>query len=1522
MANFWENLTSPFKKAAQTVGDWWKDQQSKIQQQQQEQTRQAEEARQKTAATVQSIGSFFKGAAEKISELPREVSKDVSEYFKPDSEKVRARDFISELPKSTETVVKPIIKFGADVLRSVPRAAAEFTLSARGEKEFIPGKGVVPKFEKFLFGEEPIYDVKTTGEETVKAFGGNQKTAERFGLPVGFVLGALDLIPVMPGKAKVAKELAEELAVKYGDDIAKAIIKKGGRDLVEKALVGGGEKAVQEAGVAVNSIRKLVYNLPSNLMPALGKPTWKHSKILWNTMRNQFGEANALSKDMTKNKGAVSWVIDTLEGGKKSLTPLMEKYTDQRMSSGQYKKLYAMFKSRNYDIEGYKKVMATLKGIEPAVMDTPVEPLKIAAKNVVEKIIPAASKEAVEEVKVVRYSTPETAVTDSLRGGTWYMTPESKTYDFSKIAGVGGKLKTESKIVFKKPLVINDAILEDGSFAVINNGYQKYLPEKIAKAADDMYIAVGNAGTADKVDLVIMNGLHDVGISESAARKIIGNSNKFDAAMDLIVSKGLKEKGYDALILENVYKGKVIDQHIFKLAESSGQTAKESGNAIKGISSIAPSEGGFLAKKTDGTEKLLKTQDEAYKFLDIEKKEPPKLPKTKTAEEALEAINAKGQPVEKAIKKIAPSSPRADQVIQPPPRPPKLSGEIPLADAPKSPDGSALSAIDKMLGDSSAPRKIVDWFKQAPKKFTEAFSDRFAPMKRFEDEISKMAGQPIDINNSSYIGARMYAGRMGIVEAELQNLQKIVQPLVKQRADFTRYVLAKRAVERANRGFVNPAKVTGEQALKAISELKTKVGDVAFKQFETAERAIQDWAEKAILKPAMDAGIISKKTFENIILKNKDWMPFQVLDSLPDLAMADKLPVGREIFSVAKQGIIKELQGTEKAIRDPFETIIDRLTQAVSVIKRNEVARKLVDFRNEFSQAKELIQPLANDAIASKGWESISIFIDGKVTKWAVPEELGWAMHQMNQAEAGLIGKFMKFTSGAFRRGATTLYIPFSLSNAFRDAQMAIMTSKYGFSATDWLRGFGNGLKAAFGWESKLYEDFMKNAGGFGGYIQNARSVSGARKALFEPAWWRKTKAVINPFNLISNFAEASELAPRLGVYSKAIKKGANTLEAAFEARNATVDFAKSGQEMRIINMWVPFVNARWQALLNTARIFRERPIRSAAKASALIIAPGVTTYLWNTMNYPDLYDDIPQWVKDTYFTVIVGESVDKNGNRVPKIIQIPKGDVGQVFYNPIEYALEFVRRGEPQNFAKLGLEWMSQISPIPFTRDGELSTSQVLSGGLPPIIRTPIELATNQSFFSGYPIVPRNLEKVTPTEQYDEKTPQLAVLIGRAMGVSPMKLAYGVGGLLGGFGREAIDPAKILEMTAQRFYRTSGGAKVNEAWNLKYEIEVGYNTARQQAIKAFESGDTQGAFKIMDNWNAEAEKTIPQITPYLAKDDPLEAESLRKSMTFQPADMARLQKPATEKEDKTQPVQPNVLQQTDLKSMRQNFKR
>ncbi len=1438
MPGFWETITTPFKKAAKTVASWFEQYKEPID----EGYRPFKSVPVETVAQLFGVGkrkSAFKETTQQLLEKPKET---MEEFLKTGEEKKlkeaiekgeKLPDFWYYFPRE---LGKDLFATSVEIAKSLIKAPFKITKTfayhplyyRQKEPEWkVPGLGEITSYaqdtEKRLKElQDQGMDDRTSAIATILGVGGEailDVSIVASWLESGAKAVAQKLTPELQEKVAAWKLLGEpdtpEIAQKTYDQLAHQFHpdKLGGDEAAMKQLNNAYEIISSEGGIPtakelltakaarvgqamISPISKIMelpkptvtlpfkmlpekagyipeepfkpyyepamglsikptpmkpvvppavakegaegvkeiiqYELPANLMPVRGLPTWKHSKILWNTMRNQFGQANKLGEDMTRNRGTVAWIIDTLEGGERELAPLTEKYVGQAMTRKQYGKLYAMFKAHDYNIEGYKKVMATLKGIEP-VITTITTPVKEVAKA--------------KELQ---------------------------------------SLAQEAKKMEIMP--INQAIKKfDETGSVV-----------IAKRADGVRLVMKDEGEFVKV-------------------------------------------GIDT--------GKLVSTDI-KLPSKNFATKEEALNFIRQLGGV---------KEVKPISKVKETVSEQL---------------------------------------------RLDEAKLPPPGEPPVPEEMPLAQAPEPPKGSGIEAIDKMVGKISKPRKIIEWFKNVPKNFTALFTDRFSAMKKFEDNISKMAGKAIDINASPYVEARMYAGRVGTIEMNLLDLQRTLKPISKYRADFTRFTLSKRAAERAARGFKNPAGVTEEQAARALAEIKEKVGDKVYGLFEATEGAIQSWADKTILKPALDSGIISKKAYEAIVAKNKSWLPFQVIDYLPTAAEADMIPTGSEVFSVSKQGIVKGLKGTEKTIRDPFEAIIDRMSEAVNLTQRNEVAKKLIDLRKEFPEAKELIKPLARmskkgklvwDLRPQKGWDSISVFINGKSTKWAVPEDLGWAMHQMSPAEAGMVSNFVRFTSAAFRKGATNLYIPFSLSNAFRDAQMAIMCSKWGFNPADWLKGFGSGLKGTFGWKSKLFEDFHLNAGGYGGFIQTAREISGVKKALFVPSWWTKTKAVINPFNLISNFAEAIELAPRLGVYAKGLKKGATPFEAAFEARRVTIDFSRAGQQARIINSWIPFVNARWQALLNTARVFKDHPFRSAARVMALVVAPGVATYLWNTTNYPDLYDDIPQWAKDNYFIMIVGEDINDKGERVPKIVQIPKGDVGQIFYNPIEYAMDYVRKGEPQNFAKLAIEWMSQISPIPFSRDGEISATQFLSGGLPPVLRTPIELATNQSFFSGYPIVPRGLEKVAPSEQYDEKTPQLAITIGRALGISPMKLAYGVNGMLGGFGREAIDPAKILELSVQRFYRTSGGAKRNEAWNLLDDLTVGYNTVRVQAKRAIEQGQPEAADALMKEWNSKAESVIPDITNIIAEDDPEEAKTIAQKITFQANDIARLKKTVQE---------------------------
>src|SRR3989338_6524968 len=180
---------------------------------------------------------------------------------------------------------------------------------------------------------------------------------------------------------------------------------------------------------------------------------------------------------------------------------------------------------------------------------------------------------------------------------------------------------------------------------------------------------------------------------------------------------------------------------------------------------------------------------------------------------------------------VASEHPRADEVKDPPPgSPPRPPQESSIESDPPSP---AANLLDKA--------------KKAIQVFPRLFTDRFAPIREFENKVSKLQGKLIDINSSPYIGARMYAGRFGIVEGSFRDLYTALQPVRKQRADFTRYVLAQRTAERAARGVENPLGVTQDTAEKALQELKAKVGDKAFQTFQQVGNGMQNWAVKAIL---------------------------------------------------------------------------------------------------------------------------------------------------------------------------------------------------------------------------------------------------------------------------------------------------------------------------------------------------------------------------------------------------------------------------------------------------------------------------------------------------------------------------------------------------------------------------------------------------------------------------------------------------------------------------------------------------
>jgi SPP1 gp7 family putative phage head morphogenesis protein len=195
----------------------------------------------------------------------------------------------------------------------------------------------------------------------------------------------------------------------------------------------------------------------------------------------------------------------------------------------------------------------------------------------------------VNEDEMIRFASDKSRTTDNLRGGTWYTNKEGAKVvldamnkkNVAEVAIGGENIYKVESMPMKNPLVIKDAMLEDGSFAVINSGYENFIPKKYAQAAEEMWQELEEISTKGKstqdiqadVAEVLRDGLFNAGYSwNSPEVKAVFEElekNKADAAMDLIISKGLKESGYDGLILRD---GET--EHIFKLKGVKAEVTK------------------------------------------------------------------------------------------------------------------------------------------------------------------------------------------------------------------------------------------------------------------------------------------------------------------------------------------------------------------------------------------------------------------------------------------------------------------------------------------------------------------------------------------------------------------------------------------------------------------------------------------------------------------------------------------------------------------------------------------------------------------------------------------------------------------------------------------------------------------------------------------------------------------------------------------------------------------------------------
>ena len=580
--------------------------------------------------------------------------------------------------------------------------------------------------------------------------------------------------------------------------------------------------------------------------------------------------------------------------------------------------------------------------------------------------------------------------------------------------------------------------------------------------------------------------------------------------------------------------------------------------------------------------------------------------------------------------------------------------------------------------------------------------------------------------------------------------------------------------------------VTDQQKLdsaKTLDSLAMKYGD-SLKWFDETAKEIYEF-QKRVLRIAVDSGNMKEETYKNITDKNQNYIPFQrVLDE--EFGEYDSAGQGKVFTNATINRVIKKIVGSEREVKDPIESIIKNTFRIVDLAAQNRVAlsiSSLADIMPEYIQpigplmetievdGKKVKRPTGE---APKG--TITVFEDGKRKYYRVAPPILKAVEQMRPEQFNFVQKFFQAPASVLRAGAT-LIPEFWVRNVIRDMQSAFIQSEARpIPIIDPIRG----LVALIG-KTDLHNQWMQAGGSFNNYMElTDNGMARAQKELISNDG-KIARYLKNPLRIPEDISLTFEQAVRIGTFAAAKRRGMSDTKAAFESRDATLDFARGGTASKAINKYVPFFNAGMQGADKLYRSMRDNPKATTMWAVGTITMPSLILSGYYLYGAPDderaEYSEIPQWQKDMFWIF----KMDGEWHRYPKPFSL-----GYLFGSVPE---RFMAWGQSKGIKDVQDFWLQLVKGVV----GSISPIYDPSAAIPPLVKVTIENIANYNFFQGRNIYPAWMEDLPPEERKSKYTSRSAEEIGEILGVSPAKVDNTMRGLLAGSSQYITDAGDYI---------------------------------------------------------------------------------------------------------------------------------
>jgi len=759
----------------------------------------------------------------------------------------------------------------------------------------------------------------------------------------------------------------------------------------------------------------------------------------------------------------------------------------------------------------------------------------------------------------------------------------------------------------------------------------------------------------------------------------------------------------------------------------------------------------------------------------------------------------------------------------------------------------ALAQARGLIDFDSTKKEKFSW----SKVYTE-FVDDLNPLKIVEEALKGKLGIGAD---SVYKMARLSRGvgekaKLAVTRGIYDNqgnkmtdgLADIIKPLEKMgfgEKELAMYLVAKHSQD---------LRSLGKQTTYSEEHI-----DAVLKAYDTPEmREVQKKIieyNNHLLNIMVDAELLTQKAVDTMKEKYPNYVPF--MRYFDDDAIAGFRDGG---FGATKGFVnltnpIKRMseEGSQRTIINPLESMVKNTFLVMNAAAKNRVGLQLAELA-KIEGAGAWIEKV--DGGRSGREHIITVFEKGKGQAYKIRDpELYQAMLSLDHESSIFLVRFLGGAAGMLRAGAT-LTPEFILRNPMRDVVSATINgAKYGFNPIDFFRGLAHVWR-----KTEEFDRFMSSGGGYATMMSLDRDANReALKKVFKKSMKDKAINIVTnkrellkllsgytpakkTIDILRSGSEITELATKVGAFNKAYKKSGSYEEAAFYARDL-MDFNRAGSNVRQWNRVTAFINASLQGTDKMFRSYREDKAKFLLRAGLSLVLPAFILFAM-VRGLDDenkkVYDNIPQWQKDTFWIIPVG---NKTFLRIPKPFE-----AGVLFATGTERVLNKLFEDDPDAFKDYGKVLLDAFFP------------PVLMSALTPAI----EGITNYSFFKNRSIVPMADQRFEKKDQYGIYTSQTAKVVGEILSHTPLydsnfaspyiidNTIRGYTAGLGGYAVSMIDAVlnktgvteappvaekKLTEKPILRafFANTGGGGQVREDFYDKWnELEAAKASANR----------------------------------------------------------------------------------------------